>query len=380
MSKSKEITITITGDVHLGSERVKNLALNGEAEKLLGEFFSTIRSSDVSIVNLESPLTGKDKALPKIGPNLKSPTGAVKFLVEAGVDIVTLANNHIMDYGECGLEETLETCELNGIKSVGAGLSIKEAKKTLFLDLKEIKVAVINIAENEFGTIQNQQAGTHSLNPVDNYYTINRATAVADCVIIIIHGGHEHYTFPSPRMKETYRFFVDAGADFVVGHHPHCISGYETYNGGRIFYSLGNFLFDKASRRNDVNWNRGMFLELNVSKKKNSFKLVPYRQNSTKPGLQSLAKKEKNEFQCELEKLSAVIADDRKLSEKFDQYIQTVRRSYEAFIEPHSLLLVHALRNRNLLPSLLTNRKKRILLNLMRCEAHNDVIKKILSK
>ena len=95
------------------------------------------------------------------------------------------------------------------------------------------------------------------------FYAIEEAKKKADFVVVIAHGGHEHYNLPSPRMKKWYRFFVDAGAHAVVGHHTHIISGYEVYKDAPIFYSLGNFCFDWEGLRN-MEWNNGMLVEVKI--------------------------------------------------------------------------------------------------------------------
>src|SRR5699024_5343202 len=153
-----------------------------------------------------------------------------------------------------------------------------EIKKTFIYEGDGIRIGFINIAENEFGTSKNGEAGAYALNPVKNYYQIKKISNTVDKLFVIIHGGHEGYPLPSPRMKETYRFFIDAGAGAVVGHHPHCYSGYETYKGAPIFYSLGNFLFDRGKSALD-SWSTGYMVEFCISTDEIKFSTIPYNQN-----------------------------------------------------------------------------------------------------
>src|SRR5690606_16683331 len=112
---------------------------------------------------------------------------------------------------------------------------------------------------------------------IDNVRQIKREKQISDKVIVIVHGGHEYYNLPSPRMVKQYRFYAENGADLVVGHHTHCISGHETYNGVPIFYSLGNFLFTKPSRHQS--WYNGLVLEIFVDKFQDiDVKIHPVRQ------------------------------------------------------------------------------------------------------
>lgn len=377
---ANKLNIIIAGDIHLGGGRVEEWAKKGSAKKILGKYLSYFQSSDVSIGNLESPLINQGKKILKTGPNLKSSIETVRFLADAGMHTVTLANNHIMDYGPEGLMNTISLCNSNGIKTVGAGRNSEEAKKTLFIERNNIKTAIINIAENEFGTSIDNSAGAHPMNLVDNFYTIKTASESSDYVIVIVHGGHEHYHLPSPRMKKTYRFFIDSGADFVAGHHPHCISGYETYNSGQIFYSLGNFIFDKKSMIHEESWCRGLLLELNLDKNSSEYELIPFMQNEENVGLRALTEKELKKYESDIILFNSIIADDELLGKQFDIFCKNSKRLYNALLEPHSFRLLHFLRNRGMFPSLLSKKKKRLLLNLIRCEAHKDIVQKVLSE
>ena len=376
---SGTVRILIAGDVHPGGGRVRELAESIDSEGLFGGFLPLIRSADLAIANLESPAIDNGKPISKTGPNLKSPVNTLKVLKRAGFGLLTLANNHIMDYGAEGLRSTLDACSCAGLETVGAGESPDEAERYYTVELNGMSVAVVNIAENEFGTTQNGEPGGGALNPVRNFYTIKAAGQVSDRVIVIVHGGHEHYELPSPRMKETYRFFVDAGADAVIGHHTHCISGYETYKGVPILYSLGNFLFDQPFSGSITPWHTGMMAELEVSTKGLKHKLHYYIQNAEEAGLRELTSKEREAFETKITELNSIIGDDHLLAEKFEEYCRKTSRLYRSYIEPHSIRILHALRNRNMAPSLLSEHKKRLLLNLARCEAHRDVLIKTLS-
>lgn len=366
--------IVITGDTHLGGGRVTDLALNNKIDSLFGEFLPVISSADLAISNLESPLIDQGNPILKTGPNLKSPESSVGVLKSAGFDLVTLANNHIMDYGDEGLATTLDACQKAGIETTGAGSSLEEARQPYFREINGIRLAVINIAENEFGTTQNGTPGCHPLDPVQNFYSIQKAKEESDKLIVIVHGGHEHYELPSPRMVETYRFFADAGADAVISHHTHCVSGYEMYKGIPIFYSLGNFLFDKPFDGTLLPWHTGIMVELNITMDSVKFNIHPFIQCAEKAGLRTLKSDEKLAFDSHLKELNNTILNNELLREQFELYCKRSNKLYSSYIEPHSVRLLHALRNRNMAPSFLSERKKRLILNLTRCEAHRDVL------
>lgn len=375
------VNIIITGDTHLGGGRVTAYAEQGDAEQLFGEFLPVFRDADLTATNLESPVIDGGSPIEKTGPALKSPVDSLCVLKKAGFGLVTLANNHILDYGAEGLKSTLNECRKIGLEVVGAGMSKEEASAPFITEISGIKIAILNIAENEFGTTQNGEPGGYGMDLVENYNTIKSAKEEADHVIVIVHGGHEHYELPSPRMKKTYRFYADAGASAVIAHHTHCPCGYEEYNGVPICYSLGNFLFDLPGRKGESvsSWNEGLIAKLTVTKNKIEAEYHPYIQSFEGAGLRKMDEEESRDFQNKMDRLNSVIADDSKLSSEFENYCRESYRMYSGFIEPHSSRILHALRNRNLAPSLLSDKKKRLLLNLTRCEAHRDLLIKTLT-
>lgn len=381
MRNSLTIKIIITGDFYPGGGRVHEPACSGNANVLLGPFLPMIRNSDLAITNLESPVIDGGKPIQKIGPAFKSATDALSVLKEAGFNLAALANNHIMDYGEEGLFSTVEACRKYGIKTTGAGKNLDKAKEPFLFEKEGVKVAILNFAENEFGTTQGESPGCHPVDPVQNFYSIQSARVKADHVIVIVHGGHEHYQLPSPRMKQAYRFYVDAGAAAVIAHHPHCVCGYEDYKGAPICYSLGNFLFDSAERNGCeiTPWNEGLIAELTVDKTGVTVEYHPYVQNAEHIGLREMTAAEISAFDKTMKELNGIISDDLKLENEFERFCERSYRIYNSYIEPHSFRILHALRNRNILPSVLSNRKRKLLLNIIRCESHRDILIKTLT-
>ena len=146
----------------------------------------------------------------------------------------------------------------------GGGKDVTQAGYILYRSVSGKQVAFINACEHEFSIATEDRGGSNALELVKVYRSITDARRQADYVVVIIHGGLEMYQLPTLRMKETYRFFVDAGADAVVNHHQHCFSGYEVYKGKPIFYGLGNFCFDWEGRRNSI-WNQGYAITLTFS-------------------------------------------------------------------------------------------------------------------
>lgn len=204
-----------------------------------------IRGSDYTCVNLEAPLKA-GVPIDKDGPTLSTIQETPNVLSEIGVDIVCLANNHIMDYGFSGVEKTKDKCSEAGIASVGTGKNRDEAIKPYHHVENGYKVAFYNVCQHEFGIASAIEPGTAWIDSPGLIREIMQTTSEVDFVFIVVHGGNEHTPLPSIRWQERLRELVEAGADAVIAHHPHVPQGWEIYNGCPIFYSLGNFVFDQT--------------------------------------------------------------------------------------------------------------------------------------
>lgn len=374
----ESVKILITGDFY-GGGRINRLIQKSDYQSIFNDFLPLIRNSDIAITNLEAPLTNAKKPIPKTGPAIKAQPETAKALKYAGFNLITLANNHIMDFGEQGLNDTLLELEKEEISFLGVGKHFEDAQKPFFKEVKGYKLAFINFAENEWATTQGKAPGANPLNPIANFYAIKEAKQNADFLFVIVHGGHEMYPLPSPRMKETYRFFVDAGADAVIGHHAHVFSGYEIYKNAGIFYSLGNFIFDNPSNKNPL-WHKGIGVHFNIVDEKIDFVILPYSQNEETPGVHLLSGSKKSAVEAEIKKLSEIILDDSGLIGEFEQYCLKMARQYGYFLEPFSNKYLNFLQQKGFLPSLLRKNKRLLYKNLIRCEAHRDVILNIINK
>jgi poly-gamma-glutamate synthesis protein (capsule biosynthesis protein) len=365
------IKILITGDF-CPHKRIEQLVLKNKCERIYNDFLPYLEDNDVNITNLECPLINEKNPIPKVGPNLIAKEACIEALIYGKFNLVTLSNNHILDQGESGLLSTIQLCKKNKIEYIGAGRNLKEASKILIKEIKNKKIAFLNFSENEFSSAEIDLSGSNPLNPIKNYYSIKSAREQADYVIAIVHGGHEGYSLPSPRMVETYRFFVDAGADIVVGHHTHCFSGFEKYKEGYIFYSLGNFIFDWDTFRNS-DWNYGYAVRFFFDNKEISFDIIPYKQCDKNPGVFLLNKMEKQDFDDKLKSLNKIIIEDNLLIKEWNIFSRKMRDSYLINFEACNSRIYKSLRHRNLIPGFLLKKKKLLLLNQIRCESHRDL-------
>ncbi|MBQ9296490.1 MAG: CapA family protein [Paludibacteraceae bacterium] len=370
--------ILIAGDF-CQNDRIANILTTQDKNAILCDIESVVKKCDLSIVNLECPIP-KENRLPieKEGPNLKSTSEALRLLKQCGFSMTTLANNHIRDYGADGVLDTIELLDNAGIGHVGAGSNIKEATNTYYYTKNEQTIAIINCCEHEFSIATETSAGANPLNPIQQWYAIKDAKHHADYVIMIVHGGHEHYSLPSPRMQETYRFFVDAGVDIVVNHHQHCYSGYEIYNGKPIFYGLGNFCFDWEGKR-DSKWNYGYLVELDIDKTID-FTLYPYEQCNTRAEVKLLQGNEKLNFENDIARLNTIIASPKDLKKEHKKWIEEDERNWLILFTPFTNRYIQAMIRRKLLPLYIPKKKIITLLNRIMCESHRDKIAHILGK
>lgn len=361
--------------------KLQNSINSSDINGLFGDFLTTIQNSDFAIVNFESNIqTSLAKPIEKSGIHISCPENSIKFLKDAGFDLLTLANNHFFDYGDEGVDSTLISCKKNDIDFVGGGMDINEAKKIYYTTIKEEIFAFINVCEHEFSIATESKGGSNPLNPIQQFYEIKEARTKADYVIIIVHGGHEHYQLPSPRMKETYRFFVDVGADLVINHHQHCYSGYEIYKQKPIIYGLGNFLFDSPYKEDNNFW-EGYMVKIKFDKSKLECSLIPYNQCKSNIGLTKLTSKEKELFDQKIHLLNNIISNDQELLHEFDKRLEQTRQSYLYTFEPSKpSLLMRVIFKFNLVSTFISKEKRKLIYNRIVCESHRDSIVTILKK
>ena len=361
------MNVLIAGDFCPHS-RIKKICEEGNYAEVLGEAREIVEKADFSIVNLECPVTrGDELPIEKKGPNLQCSEKGVEAIKWAGFNCVTLANNHFLDFGAKGVNNTLQSCKKHGLDIIGGGMNIEEASQTLYKQIDGKTLAVINCCEHEFSIATATSAGANPLNPIQQYYAIKEARTKADYVLVIVHGGHEHWQLPSTRMQETYRFFIDAGADAVVNHHQHCFSGYETYKGKPIFYGLGNFCFDDPKTKTGI-WNEGYMVQLQFDDAV-GFCIYPYLQCRNEPCIKFISPTVYNK---RLKDLNGIIADPEQLRKRQDEYYRQDATKYKEIFEPLDLRLIRTLRKRGWIPSLISKKRKVIAMDFIQCESHRD--------
>lgn len=244
---NKKITMSFVGDILLDRGVLKQMELNGYEYPFL-EVKQTLRKADICCGNLECPLT--DGGIPSSkDPKyiFKAPVDMAKYLKDAGFTLLNLANNHTMDHGAKGLLDTIDILDKYGIACVGGGTTLNDATLPLFISVRGTKIGFLSYSafppEGYF--YADEKPNISKLNISTLGASVCNAKEQCDFLVVCFHWGREFDFFPNEDQKIAAHIAVDNGADIVIGHHPHVYQGIEEYNGKYIFYSLGNFVFDK---------------------------------------------------------------------------------------------------------------------------------------
>lgn len=247
-------TLAVVGDVMLArgvQEKIDELGVDYPFAFVADR----LKSADVAFANLESPVGTSGRPLKSKQIWLRAKPGSAVALRLAGIDAVTVANNHILDYDTENFLETLDVLSRDEIKFVGGGRTLEEARKPLIIEAKGVRMAFLSYSE--FANIAYSRSSPRrfaatdtipGVAPLDEAMfaeDIKKARQAADVVVVSPHWGVEYQNYPTQEQKRLARLMVDAGADLVLGHHPHAIQGFEFYKGKFIGYSLGNFVFDQ---------------------------------------------------------------------------------------------------------------------------------------
>ncbi|MBR4470625.1 MAG: CapA family protein [Erysipelotrichaceae bacterium] len=235
---------------------------NGRIDECIGkELVSIFNNSDFVALNLETSLTNLVNPKTKRGQINRSLPATVNFLKNANVNLCFLANNHVIDNGNDGVLDTINTLKKNGIECMGVGINREEASKPYIFQYKKQKIAFINLSNVEFNEPENGEIGVNTYNPLFSFDLIKETKSKVDFLIVVFHSGIEYYTYPTPYLQMICRKMIEYGADFVTCQHSHCIGTYEIYNEKTIIYGQGNFLFDDSSKELEKT---GLLLQLDT--------------------------------------------------------------------------------------------------------------------
>lgn len=269
------VTISFAGDVMFAGKVGELLGKQGYGYPY-GALNGLFQRDDLSIVNLETPVTTRGTAANKTYVYQSSPQ-ALGPLKAAGIDAVNLANNHTLDKGEQGLLDTLNNLNKAGIPYVGAGKNASEAYSAQYFKRNGVTIALLGFTrvmpEASWAAGKNKRgvASAYSLDAA--VQAIVAAKKKADIVAVVVHWGQERVDNYSELQQSMGHSFIDAGADLVIGGHPHVLQGIEPYKGKWIAYSTGNFIFTRSATK--TTWESAVFQAKCTTTGQCSMKLVP---------------------------------------------------------------------------------------------------------
>lgn len=250
---AEEIVINAVGDIMLAGRWAPLLRHKGYDYPFNG-VRSVLAMGDINLANLESPIAVGGSEYSGKQFRFRAAPLAAHALRDAGFNLVTLANNHSMDFGSEALVETLQHLKNNGTAWIGAGKNLAEARKMALYTLKGKKIAFLAYSltqPTEFFAGVNRSGTAPGYEKMVTADVLS-ARSQADVVIVSFHWGKEASGIVQQYQRSAAHNAIEAGADVIIGHHPHVLQGIERYKNGIIFYSLGNFTFASKSTTADV--------------------------------------------------------------------------------------------------------------------------------
>ena len=284
VSDSSAVILNFAGDVTFANHFEYYV---GERWNYPFDKFPEFSMADLSIVNLENPLTRGGIPSEKQF-NFRARPEYTRVLKAGGIDIVNLANNHIYDYSEQGLFDTIDFLDQAGIRHIGAGKNMAFARKPVLLKIKGVRIAFLGYygLRKHSGShpATADSAGTALRNLSYIKQDIKAVRDSTDVVIVTFHWGIEKEHVPEVDQIYFAHKTIQYGADLIVGHHPHVLQGIEKYRNGLIVYSLGNFIFGGNSRIHENTAVLQIKID-SISKKITSYKMLPVQVDYWQPRL-----------------------------------------------------------------------------------------------
>ncbi len=254
----EHVTLSFAGDISF-AEGYANMGYYHSVQDditrcIAPEVIARMSGADIMMVNNEYTYSNRGSALKGKTFTFRAKPETAANLLTMSVDIVSVANNHVYDYGETALVDTLDTLSAYGIPYVGAGRNLEEARGIVYFKINGMTVAYVSATQVERSYVWTKEATETSAGVLRTYdpakflEVIRQAEATSDFVVVYVHWGTEGVSRFEADQQSLGHQYIDAGADLVIGDHTHCLQGVEYYKGVPIFYSLGNFWFNSRTQ------------------------------------------------------------------------------------------------------------------------------------
>ena len=230
------------------------------------EAVRAILQSSTVVANLEAPVVANGGPIVKAGPHLRMTRADLSGMARLGVNCACLANNHIGDYGPSGVLETIDACAHAGVRTFGAGPCLEAAVQPLSLKVAGHSVALLGGCESETGMATRTHPGVAPLSAWELRNSVVEAAKIHDFVAVYAHGGVEDVPLSPTRRMNQLEAFLEAGADVVIGGHPHCPQGWRETSDGVMFASTGDFYFGRAGVVRSLGQASGFLVAVEISR------------------------------------------------------------------------------------------------------------------
>ena len=363
--------LLISGDLVPTQSNI-DLFNHANINTLLGEDLLSIwNSADIRIFNLEVPLTDTESPILKSGPNLICSTSAINGIKSLNPSLLTLANNHILDQGTQGYYSTKSLLIKNNIPFVGAGDNLFEASKPYIIENQGLKIGIYACTEHEFTIATDKSAGANPFDPLFSLDHIEDLKPKCDYIIVLYHGGKEHYRYPSPYLQKVCRKIAQKGADLVICQHSHCIGTYESYENSTIIYGQGNFIFDYSDSEY---WNNSLIIEVIIEDNlKVGYIPIVKDGSCVRIATGQVAENIKKEFQIRSNKILDVEFVEKKYIEFAEDNIKSYLRSLSGTGKWISRIDRYLLKDM-LIKKRYSKEQLFAIQNFIECEAHRELL------
>ncbi len=304
-------------------------AIHPERLKMGTRLAGVLQSADLRCINFEGPLQ-RGKVESANGMYLAQSDDSPKWIKENGFNLVALANNHACDFGADGLIASRDAFQ--NLYTVGCGDGWDEAYKVKYIGIKDKVIGLLNVTSADFSSLKDEWTDAKLFGcPWVNHPSIPQilieARKQCDYLIVLPHAGVEFMDVPLPEWRTRYRNFIDLGADAVIASHPHVPQGWELYKNKPIYYSLGNFVFEKETQSTIPHWYSGLIvcLELQDDKIRPSHYCTLYENDTIEL---DITDKSINH----ITQISDLLSDDRAYMKKVNEQVQLLSKKYEGWM------------------------------------------------
>lgn len=346
--------------------------------KMSDTLIEIINSSDIKCLNFEMALAVGELKSPN-GTKLVQSNVSPNWVEDNGFNIISLANNHMLDYGEDGLLATKNAFKT--ASTIGAG-KWDEAYEVNFVDVNGIKIGFFAGTSRDFSSLKDNWTDKHKVgcawinnNRVNNIVSL--AKQKCDYLIVLSHGGIEFMDVPLPEWRDRYRELIDMGADAVIGSHPHVPQGVEKYKGKPIFYSLGNFFFDNNSSKKPLFWDNGILAVLEIDNDIINYQSIPIVKQGDYLDIDVTKETEEH-----LKYISEILTDDNKYIEKVNSEVLRLYDKYMGWLLSSLNTIELRLNKKNIIQILKTilfvKRNEKVTLHQIREESTSWLLARAL--